>query len=225
MQYAFEQLIDLPMLQALMDNFYTVTGIPSGVCDNASHMYTATGWKRVCTHFHRLHPVTLAQCRKSDQYILDHLHDGAFVGYRCPHGLTDYAVPLWIEGRHLANVMTGQMFHEPPDLDYFRRQAREYGFDEEDYLRAVQEVPIVDQERIASIMAFLVSLTEALAKVGLSRLHRLEDDRQRMEEARQIAREREASAEAVRKSHYMLTQIMNSVPQAIFWKGRDGGYL
>ena len=119
MQYVFEQLIDIPMLQELMDNFFKVTGIPSGICDNASHMHTATGWKRVCTQFHRANPVTLAHCLKSDQYILEHLNEGAFIGYRCPHGLNDYAVPLWIEGEHLANVMTGQMFHEPPDLDFF----------------------------------------------------------------------------------------------------------
>jgi len=225
MQYSFEQLIDLPMLQELMDNFYKVTGIPSGICDNASHMHTATGWKRVCTQFHRANPLTLAHCLKSDQYILDHLYDGAFVGYRCPHGLNDYAVPLWIEGEHLANVMTGQMFHEPPDLDFFRRQAREYDFDEQDYLQAVLEVPLVPKERVGSIMAFLVSLTETLAKVGLSQLHRLEIEQQRMEEARQLAREREAAAEVVRKSRDMLTQIMNAVPQAIFWKGRDGAYL
>ena len=225
MQYVFEQLIDIPMLQELMDNFFKVTGIPSGICDNASHMHTATGWKRVCTQFHRANPVTLAHCLKSDQYILEHLNEGAFIGYRCPHGLNDYAVPLWIEGEHLANVMTGQMFHEPPDLDFFRRQAREYGFDEHDYVQAVLDVPVVPRDRIASIMAFLVSLTEALAKVGLSRLHRLEIERQRLEEARLLAREREAAAEVVRKSHYMLTQIMNSVPQAIFWKGRDGAYL
>ncbi|WP_051261704.1 PocR ligand-binding domain-containing protein [Desulfovibrio inopinatus] len=225
MKYSFEQLIDIPMLQELMDNFYNVTGIPSGICDNKSHMFTATGWKRVCTNFHRVNPTTLSHCLKSDQYILDHLHEGPFVGYRCPHGLNDYEVPLWIEGEHLANVMTGQMFHEPPDLDFFRAQAREYGFDESDYIEAVREVPIVPQDRVAHIMAFLVSLTEALAKIGLSQLHRLEVEQRRLEDARILAEEREKAAETIRKSHYMLTQVMNSIPQAVFWKDVDGKYL
>jgi PAS domain S-box-containing protein len=225
MKYSFAQLIDVAMLQELMDDFYMVTGIPSGICDNASHMFTATGWKRVCTQFHRVNPITLAHCLKSDQYILDHLHEGPFVGYRCPHGLFDYAVPLFIEGEHLANVMTGQMFHEPPDLDFFRAQAMEYGFDEDDYIRAVQEIPIVPQERIAHVMAFLMCLTQTLAKVGLSRLHRLEVEGQRLEDARLLVLEREQAAEVIRQSHNMLTQIMNSVPQAIFWKARDYTYL
>ncbi len=225
MQYGFDQLVDISMLQKLMDDFYMVTGIPTGICDNASHFFTANGWKRVCTQFHRVNPVTLTHCKKSDQYILDHLHEGPFVGYRCPHGLNDYAVPLFIEGKHLANVMTGQMFHEPPDLDFFRRQAREYGFDETDYLDAVQEVPVVPQKRIAHIMAFLMSLTETLAKVGLSQMHRLEIERQRLEDARALALEREQAAEIIRQSNDMLTLVMNSVPQAIFWKGRDLSYL
>jgi PAS domain S-box-containing protein len=225
MKYTFDQLIDVSMLQELMDDFYMVTGIPSGICDNESHMFTATGWKRVCTHFHRVNPVTRAHCLKSDQYILEHLHDGPFVGYRCPHGLFDYAVPLFIEGEHLANVMTGQMFHEPPDLEFFRKQARQYGFDECEYLSAVEEIPIVPQERIAHVMAFLMCLTQTLAKVGLSQLHRLEVEQQRLEDARLIAAERIQAAEVIRQSHNMLTQIMNSVPQAIFWKGRDFAYL
>ena len=225
MKYSFDQLVEVPMLQKLMDDFYMVTGIPSGICDNKSHMFTATGWKRVCTQFHRVNPVTLEQCLKSDQYILDHLHEGPFVGYRCPHGLNDYAVPLFIEGEHLANVMTGQMFHEEPDLEFFRQQARQYGFEESDYLKAVREIPIVPRERVAHIMSFLISLTEALAKMGLSQLHRLEIERQRLEEAHVLAEERKKATQAIRQSNDMLTQVINSVPQAIFWKGLDYRYL
>ena len=33
-------------------------------------------------------------------------------------------------------------FCEKPDLDYFRAQAKKYGFDEDAYIKAVEKVPI-----------------------------------------------------------------------------------
>ena len=128
MKYQISDLIDLPALQKLMDSFYEATGIIHALIDNDSRVLTASGWEPVCTDFHRENPRACQRCEASDRYVLDHLHDGTYVGYQCLNGLNDYAVPVVIGGEHLANVFTGQIFHAPPDLDFFRAQAAEFGF-------------------------------------------------------------------------------------------------
>ncbi|MBF0101196.1 MAG: response regulator [Desulfobacterales bacterium] len=174
MQYSISQLIDLPSLQKLMKYLYKATGINHALIDNESNVLTAAGWQKICTDFHRVNPMSLENCLKSDQYILKHLFDGPYVGYRCPHGLVDYATPVFIEGVHVGNLFTGQMLHEPPDLEFFRNQAKQFGFDEKEYLEVLKEVHVIPKERMPSVMAFMVELSQILATNGLTRMRQIE---------------------------------------------------
>ncbi|MCE5180660.1 MAG: PocR ligand-binding domain-containing protein [Betaproteobacteria bacterium] len=177
MKHRIEDLIDIPQLQKLMDDLNRATGINHALIDVNSKVLTAVGWQKICTDFHRVHPATCARCLESDKYILSHLDDGPYVGYRCPQGLTDYCTPVIIEGEHLANLFTGQMLHEPPDVEFFRKQAAEFGFDETSYLAALNEVRIVPKERMPGVMAFLQDLAQMLAANGMERLRVLESEK------------------------------------------------
>src|SRR5512140_3221183 len=138
MDYRLEDLIDIPLFQALQDKLNEIYSFPSAIIDNDGNVLTATAWQDVCTKFHRVHPECAKECRASDLYILGHIHEAnPAVTYRCPHGLVDNATPIVIGGKHLGNYFTGQFFLEPPDVGFFRRQAARYGFDETAYLDAV----------------------------------------------------------------------------------------
>ncbi len=177
MTHQLSELIDLAALQALMESLYRATGIKHALIDNDGTILTAAGWETVCTEFHRADPKTCRRCLESDRQILENLRDGPYVGYVCGNGLVDYATPVVIDGMHMANVFTGQMLHEPPDLDFFRRQAAEFGFPEGPYLEAVRRVPVVPRERMPDIMAFLVGLAQMLGQQGLARVRQLDAER------------------------------------------------
>jgi PAS domain S-box-containing protein len=113
-----------------------------------------------------------------------------FIGYHCLNGLMDYAAPITVEGQHLATIFYGQLLHEPPDEEFFRRQAHTYGFDEEAYLEALRRVPIVPKEQIDSIMTFYSHLGQVLATIGLERKLQLES-------ANRAIREREERLQLV----------------------------
>lgn len=174
MKYHISQIIDLSQLQILMESLYRASGINHALIDNDSNVLTAVGWQDICTKFHRVNPLTCSRCLESDLYILKHLHEGPYVGYRCPQGLVDYATPVFIEGEHVANVFTGQMLHEPPDEEFFKNQARKFSFNEEDYLNALKKVHIIPRERIGDIMAFQVQLAQMLGTSGLNRMRNIE---------------------------------------------------
>jgi PAS domain S-box-containing protein len=177
MDYRLEDLIDIPRFQALQDSLDTLLSFPSAIIDPDGNVLTATAWQDVCTEFHRTHPVSAAQCRQSDRYIREHLEEGApTVTYECPHGLVDNATPIIIDGAHLGNLFTGQFFLEPPNLERFRLQARQYGFDEEAYLGAVSRVPVWSRERLKTYLQVMRRFTEILGEIGLQRLRHLQGE-------------------------------------------------
>lgn len=175
MALQFSDLIDVSKAQELMDGYYAVTGIPTGIIDGKGKVWTASGWLDICTKFHRVNPVTAERCRESDTYISYHLSTGKpYVSYRCAHGLTDVASPIVVAGQHVAQVMTGQLFLEKPDIEFFRKQALEFGFDEQAYVAALAEVPVITEEKLDAIMKFLAQLAQFLADMGYKRLKEME---------------------------------------------------
>jgi ligand-binding sensor protein len=63
-----------------------------------------------------LNPETEKLCIESDRNIEARLGESPpHIVYRCPLGLVDSAAPIIVEGRHLGNFFTGQLFLEPPD--------------------------------------------------------------------------------------------------------------
>jgi PAS domain S-box-containing protein len=161
-----------------LDSLYISSRIPSAIIDNEGIIHTGSGWQDVCTKFHRIHPEARKRCIESDLYISRHIHEATpSITYKCPHGLVDSATPIIIEGEHIGNVFTGQLFLEEPDLDYFRAQAKVYGFDEEKYIDAVKKAPIISEQALQENQAFVAHLTGMLAEVGLKRTTEKEAER------------------------------------------------
>lgn len=162
--------IDLNQLQSLLVDFCDAVGIASAIIDPDGKVLAAARWQRACTGFHRVNEDTRARCIESDTELALHLQDGKeFTIYRCNNGLTDAASPIVINGRHLANVFIGQFLLQAPDEAFFRRQARDTGFDEAEYLKAIAEVPIIDEGRLPAILGFLVRFANLVASMSMER--------------------------------------------------------
>ncbi len=178
MEYKLEELIDIKHFQSLLDRLNEIYFFPSAIVDNEGNILTTTAWQDICTKFHRKNKISELECIKSDQYILCHLAEAnPAVIYRCPHGLIESATPLIIDGKHLGNFFTGQFFLEKPDLAFFKKQAVKYGFDEEQYLEAVRNVPIWTQQKLDQYLFFVKGLIAVIAKTGLRTLQEIESNR------------------------------------------------
>ena len=183
MKHNISELIDLPELQQVMEALHRATGINHALLDLQGNILSAAGWEKCCVKFHRAHPKACKNCETSDRHIFSHLADQSYVGYECLNGLFDYATPVRIDGEHVATIFTGQMLHAAPDLERFRRQARQFGFDEAAYLASIKEVTVIPRERMAAIMEFLVGLAQMLGRNGATRLQcatRIEQDKRRV---------------------------------------------
>ncbi len=176
MTYNLQDMIDIPGLQRLMENFYAATGIPGAILDARGNILVATGWQDICTCFHRVHPVTLQRCLESDAHIKSHLEREGYVQYRCNNGMWDLAVPIVIADEHVATLFLGQFFYEDesPDLAFFRAQAEECGFDAEAYLAALARVPVFSRAKVRAIMDYYRSFVDFLVAKGLAHIREKE---------------------------------------------------
>jgi PAS domain S-box-containing protein len=175
MNYKLEDIIDIPLLQSLQEKLNLVYSFPSAIIDNEGNVLTAVAWQDICTKFHRTNPECEKECIKSDQYILEHLSEAnPAVSYQCPHGMIDNATPIIIDGNHLGNFFTGQFFLEKPNLEFFKKQAKKYGFEEKAYLEAVKKVPVWTKEKLYLYLDFIKGFIEIIAGLGLKTLKDIE---------------------------------------------------
>ena len=154
MNITLRELLDLSRVQALLNSLNRTNPFPTAIIDNDGNILTASGWQKVCTRFHRVNPDTERDCQKSDRCIRSRLEKagiGPSVTYRCPRGLIDSATPIFIDGKHLGSVFTGQVFVDKPDMEFFTAQAKRYGFDEHAYLEAVAKVPVLTGQKLEEI--------------------------------------------------------------------------
>ena len=179
----FAQLVDIEQIQRMLEAQHKITGVLATILDTDENILAAAGWQDLCTQFHRAHPGAIKCCRESDAYIKARLPGltGEYLNYKCMNGLRDVAMPIIIAGEHLATFFTGQFFYDDdkPDPEYFREQARQYGFDEESYLEALRRVPIFTMEQIRSIMDYHRNLVQILAEMGLKNLKLAQEVKER----------------------------------------------
>ncbi len=162
------EIIDIPALQSLMEHFQKLTGMVFAILDLKGTIHVAAGWQDICTRFHRVHPETAKRCLESDIYLTSGVEPGQFKLYRCRNNMWDVSTPLIIGGRHAGNLFMGQFLftEEEPDRELFRQQAREFGFDEEAYLAALDRVPRWSRETLDTVMHFYSHLADLIAQLS-----------------------------------------------------------
>lgn len=165
-------IIDAPAVQSLLDSFWQLTGLLGAIVDCYGQVLVQVGWQDICTNFHRCHPLTRQNCIESDTVLAQATTPGTFLSYRCKNGLWDIATPIVVSGQHLGNIYFGQFSYtdEILDRDYFRQQARRYGFDEQEYMAALERVPRYDHQTVALVMAFYGKLGAMISALSFGNL-------------------------------------------------------
>jgi PAS domain S-box-containing protein len=161
-------LLDRESMQSLMDEFYRLAGVGVGIIDAEGEILVATGWQDICTRFHRVHPETRSRCVESDTVLSRGVPADEYRLYRCRNGMWDAATPIVVAGEHVGSVIVGQFFFtdEGPDREAFRAQAQEFGFDEAEYLAALDRVPRWTREKVDAAMRVHARLAGMIAGLG-----------------------------------------------------------
>jgi ligand-binding sensor protein len=189
MKVMMQNLIDFEKVDTLLEGFNKTTGFVTAILDLDGKVLSKSGWRTICTEFHRINPATCEKCLTSDTLLANKMNKGEnYHSYKCLNGLVDVAVPIVINGEHIGNLFSGQFFFEEPDREFFRKHAQTYGFDEKEYMKALEEVPIVSREKVKMTMDFLLNMTQLISEVSYQKIEQLQ-----LNETLRISEERSRS--------------------------------
>ncbi len=164
---AIGNLIKLPLIQALLDNFCDAMGIASAIIDLEGKALFGSRWRQTCMDIGCVN-VHVPLCTESSTHSAGKNSAGKkYSIYRCRNGLSDAAMPITIRGRHVANAYAGQFFTEPPDASLFHGQAAALGIPEENYIAAMQKVPVISTASLSSILEFLSGFSEFVGNLSM----------------------------------------------------------
>ncbi len=201
--------IDVPAIQAIMDDFYHITAIDIAVAivDLEGKVLVATGWQDICTKFHRVHPETCKHCTESDLELATDVLPGTFKLYKCKNNLWDMTTPIILGDKQLGSLFLGQFFFEgeSPSLEVFRAQARQYGFDEDAYLAALDRVPRCSRETVNKVMSYYARFANMIAELSFGNL-----------KLARAMNAREHAEVELRETLHMSNDIVQAIPSGLF---------
>jgi len=167
-----EDILDIRAIQAIMDDFYKLTNMSAWILDLKGNILVATGWRDICTRFHRTNPETCKNCVESDTQLSEGVAPGTFKIYKCKNNMWDLVTPIIVGDKHVGNLFLGQFLFDDEILDYelFRSQARQYGFDEADYIAALEQVPRWNSDAVNASRGFYSKFAHMISTLSYSNI-------------------------------------------------------
>jgi PAS domain S-box-containing protein len=209
-------ILDAGEIQSVMDNFYALTNMGVAIIDLNGKLLVAAGWQDICTKFHRVNPQTNKACIESDCELSQGVEKGQYKLYKCKNNLWELSTPIFVGNRKLGNIFFGQFFFDDDevDRDFFRQQAKKFGFDEEKYLDALDSVPRWPRKSVDALMGFYARFAEMISRLAYSNLAL----------ARTLT-ERDGLFGKLETNKAFLDALLEAMPLPVFYKDRDGRYL
>jgi PAS domain S-box-containing protein len=201
-------ILDTDELQTVMEDLFKATNVGGAILDIHGNVLVGSAWTDICTKFHRVHPETAQNCLQSDLALATGVPAGKFKAYRCRNNMWDMVSPIEIGGKHLGNIYIGQFFFRDEHVDYelFRKQARQYGFDETEYLAALDRVPRLKRETVEAAMMFYARLAGMISSLSYSKI-KLSRDIARRKQTEKVLQEKNDLLERIFDSNFDLVAL------------------
>jgi PAS domain S-box-containing protein len=175
--------ISLEDLQKIQDSFAFATGV--GACIHELDGIPITepsNWCEFCVNYNRKSKIGFKRCKASDKLLGERaIKSGKpAIGY-CGNGhLIDAVAPIFVEDKNVAIVTCGQVLYRKPNLEDYRKIARELNVDEDGYIEALKKVTIMSKERFKCIINLMYQLANVISSLSFQRLEekRAKEDRE-----------------------------------------------
>jgi PAS domain S-box-containing protein len=166
-------LIDFKKLDTLLKGFSKTTGLLSAISDLNGKILSKYEWNQISTNFNPVNSDSSEKCTINHTELAKKFADGEkHHFYKCLNGLVNVAVPIIINGEHIANLFSGQFFFEEPDRMFFKQQAKKHGFNEKEYLEMLIKIPVLSKEKVLVSMEFLLNMTQTICEISFQNLNK-----------------------------------------------------
>gem|GEM_PF-879848 len=167
----FQDIFDLDDLQRLQDLFSDAMGVASIITQpDGTPITKPSNFSRLCKSIIRKTEKGLANCMYSDAQIGRHNPSGPIVQPCLSCGLWDAGANIIVGGKQIANWLIGQVRNDALDMESIRKYASEIGTNEEEFLAALSEVPVMSTERFHKISEMLFAFAGEISEKAYQNL-------------------------------------------------------
>jgi len=166
---------DFEKTNTILEAFNKSTGFATAIVDLEGNIMSKSGWRQICTDFHRKNPLTASNCFFSDAESYSWTNkDEDYRFLKCMNGLTVVMLPIIIRNEHIANLYSGQFFFEEPNIPLFIKQAQINDFDESAYIESLRKVPVLTKEKVEVEITFLLNITQLIMEMTAEKLDQID---------------------------------------------------
>lgn len=195
----FEEAFDIEELQELQDVLATSLNIASIITDLDGRPITEPSqFCALCSKYVRPAEEGLKMCMKSDA-LIGAGHLGGYTVSKClSAGLLDVSVAIKVGDKHVANWLFGQVRDEFDTVDEvaLREKARELNADEDEFIEAYKQTPVIPRERFESIARLVYIISKQLADQAYQGCMRKAEEKYRKLLDDEMARQKELAEHA-----------------------------
>ena len=205
-------VIDFSEIQSVADEFTKITNIAMAIGNLDGELFVHTGFQNICENFHRHNSSSCENCVISDKKLFQSAMAGEYLQYKCLNHMWDISTPITVAGEIVGAIYLGQFFYDDDVIDYdeFRNQAKIYGFDEEEYMAALEKVPRVSHQYIDNVVNFYKEFANMVALLIYKNVDIM------------ASQDKQKSLIAVlQKSENRLASVINNMPDVIMIYDKD----
>ena len=209
----FSDIFDVDNIQQLQDLFSDATGVASIVTlPDGTPVTKPSNFCRLCNDIIRNTEKGLQNCIKSDSLLGGQKSSGMHIQPCLSGGLWDAGADITVGGIHIGNWLVGQVRNEELDNNRMHEYAREIGVDEDEFMDALNEVPVMTTRQFSKVLEMLHAFVNELSEKAYTN-YQLKI---------QIA-EREKTTELLKISEARFRNLLQDVPYiSVQGYGPDG---
>ena len=171
-------LIDIKFLQEFQDTFAEIMDVASVTVDNNGPITKPSKFTDFCRNHTTGTEIGLLKwdecCLKWSKIAAE---KGAPVVYTCDTGLTDFIVPIMVDGQHVGSILGGQVLTEEPNEEHFRQIARTLTIDEDEYINSLGKFKIIPIEKIEAVANLLHLVVNGISEINHKNQELLEKEK------------------------------------------------
>lgn len=158
------EIVDIQEIHSLMNNLYKFIHVPIHLTDVKGNVLANVGWLNSYATFYNFHYEICKHCIESDINVSTKVSSGEFKLYKCKNNMWEIVAPIKVGGQHVGNIHAGQFFFEDESVDHklLLSQARQDGFNLEEYIVEFEKIPRLSMEAVDKAIDFLLAFANLI---------------------------------------------------------------
>lgn len=160
-------LVDVKFMQNTQDFFAKTLNVALLTVYENNWLTDSSNTIEFCRKYIRRSEIGNSRCNNCHlEWEKIAIQEGKPVIFNCHIGLTNFAIPIVVEGKYMACVIGGQVLTEPLTEEHFMKVAKDLEIDEDEYIKEIRNIRVSSIEKIKAITELLYLIANSIATIA-----------------------------------------------------------